>query len=330
MTIALEGIVALVTGANGGIGREVVKAMKAAGATVIASDLADTDESGADHYFRHDVSKPEDWQQIAAFVKTEFGHLDALVNNAGISTVASFEETPLSEFHRINSVNLDSIVIGTQALMEMLKAGGKRRESGAAVVNFSSVGGQRGAPFNAAYCTSKAAVAMLSKCTGAEFAALGYNIRVNSVHPGGIDTGMMRSIAARYVELGAAPDVDTALANVATRHPIGRMGRPDELAGGARERPGPSAERREGQSCYPPGSIDLARIHGIGTAHREGIAPVRHAMRDHVGAQLRGLRIAGLDEEVGQVVLQGGHAREHAVDHRAYRRATFGNGRAKS
>ena len=143
MTIALEGIVALVTGANGGIGREVVKAMKAAGATVIASDLADTDESGADHYFRHDVSKPEDWQQIAAFVKTEFGHLDALVNNAGISTVASFEETPLSEFHRINSVNLDSIVIGTQALMEMLKAGGKRRESGAAVVNFSSVGAAR-------------------------------------------------------------------------------------------------------------------------------------------------------------------------------------------
>ena len=232
MTIALEGIVALVTGANGGIGREVVKAMKAAGATVIASDLADADQSGADHYFRHDVSKPDDWQQVAAFVKTEFGHLDALVNNAGISTVASFEETPLSEFHRINSVNLDSIVIGTQALMEMLKAGGKRRESGAAVVNFSSVGGQRGAPFNAAYCTSKAAVAMLSKCTGAEFAALGYNIRVNSVHPGGIDTGMMRSIAARYVELGAAPDVDTALANVATRHPIGRMGRPDELAGG--------------------------------------------------------------------------------------------------
>jgi NAD(P)-dependent dehydrogenase (short-subunit alcohol dehydrogenase family) len=96
----------------------------------------------------------------------------------------------------------------------------------------SSVGGLRGAAFNAAYCTSKAAVKMLSKCLGAEFAALGYNIRCNSVHPGGIDTDMLRGIMESYVKLGAVPNCETAEAAIKARHPIGRLGRPDELGGG--------------------------------------------------------------------------------------------------
>ena len=233
MTIALDNVVALVTGATGGIGREIVKAMKAANATVIATDLGeDGDHGGADHYFRHDVTSADDWAKLAEFVEQNYGRLDALVNNAGISIVTKMEDTPLSEFHRVNAVNVDSVVIGVQALLPMLKEGGKARKGGASVVNFSSVGGLRGAAFNAAYCTSKAAVKMLSKCLGAEFAALGYNIRVNSLHPGGVETPMLESIFARYVELGAAPDVETAIAGTAARHPIGRMGRPDEMGGG--------------------------------------------------------------------------------------------------
>jgi NAD(P)-dependent dehydrogenase (short-subunit alcohol dehydrogenase family) len=73
---------------------------------------------------------------------------------------------------------------------------------------------------------------MLSKCLGAEFAALGYNIRVNSVHPGGIDTGMLGSIMDRYVELGAVPSREVAMQGIVANHPIGRMGRPDEMGGG--------------------------------------------------------------------------------------------------
>jgi len=207
MTIALENVVALVTGANGGIGREIVKAMKAAHATVIATDIQDSPAEGlgADAYLRHDVTSEPDWRAVAEHVSANHGRLDALGNNAGISIVTKIEDTPLSEWHRVNAVNVDSVIIGTQALLPMLKAGGKARESGASIVNFSSVGGLRGAPFNAAYCTSKAAVRMLSKCMGAEFAALGYNIRCNSVHPGGIETPMLRSIMQRYVGLGASP-----------------------------------------------------------------------------------------------------------------------------
>jgi NAD(P)-dependent dehydrogenase (short-subunit alcohol dehydrogenase family) len=233
MTIALDNVVAVVTGAAGGIGRELVKALKAANATVIATDLApDAQVEGADHYLKHDVTSEADWQAVAALVQEKYGRLDALVNNAGYSIVTKFDETPLSDFHRVNAINVDSIIIGTQTMMPLLRAGGKARKGGASVVNFSSVGGLRGAAFNAAYCTSKAAVKMLSKCLGAEFAALGYNIRVNSVHPGGIDTPMLGSIMDKYVELGAAPSREVAQAAMETRHPIGRMGHPEEMGGG--------------------------------------------------------------------------------------------------
>ena len=232
MTIALDEVVAVVTGAAGGIGREVVKAMKAAGAIVIATDLPDSADVGADHYLRHDVTSETDWRAVAALVQRDYGRLDALVNIAAVSVVGKIESTPLAEWHRINAINVDSVIIGTQILLPLLKAGGQARKGGASIVNFSSVGGLRGAAFNAAYCTSKAAVLMLSKCLGAEFAALGYNIRVNSVHPGGIDTAMLNSIIDRYVELGAAPSREAAVQGIRINHPIGRMGRPDELGGG--------------------------------------------------------------------------------------------------
>jgi NAD(P)-dependent dehydrogenase (short-subunit alcohol dehydrogenase family) len=233
MTIALDNVVALVTGANGGIGRELCKALKAARATVIATDLAaEAPDVECDAYFRHDVTSGSDWKAIAGEIHSRWGRLDGLVHNAGISIVTKIEDSPLQEWHRVNAVNVDSVVIGTQACLELLKEGGKARPSGASIVNFSSVGGLRGAAFNAAYCTSKAAVKMLSKCMGAEFAALGYNIRCNSVHPGGIDTNMLSSIIERYVELGAAPSFEAAQAGIKQAHPIGRMGRPDELGGG--------------------------------------------------------------------------------------------------
>jgi NAD(P)-dependent dehydrogenase (short-subunit alcohol dehydrogenase family) len=233
MTIALDNVVALVTGANGGIGREICKAMKAAHAFVIAGDLA-PDAAGVecDLYLQLDVTSPADWQAAAATVAARWGRLDSLVHTAGISIVGTFEDMSLAAFHTVNAVNVDAAIIGPQAMLALLREGGKARKSGASVVNFSSVGGLRGAPFNAAYCSSKFALAGLTKCMGAEFAALGYNIRVNSVHPGGVDTAMLDSIVDRYVEMGIAPSRDAALAGIQSTHPIGRMARPDEMGGG--------------------------------------------------------------------------------------------------
>ena len=233
MSISLPDTVIVVTGAAGGIGREVCKALRAAGAQVLATDLpADAPGIDADLYMQHDVTNEADWKRVADTVREMHGRLDALVNTAAISIVTKIEDTPLSEWHRVNSVNVDSIVIGTQVMLPLLKNGGKARKGGASIVNFSSVGGQRGAAFNAAYCTSKGAVKLLTKCMGAEFAALGYNIRVNSLHPGGIATDMLHSIMDRYVEIGAVPSREAAQAGVEANHPLGRLGRPDELGGG--------------------------------------------------------------------------------------------------
>jgi NAD(P)-dependent dehydrogenase (short-subunit alcohol dehydrogenase family) len=232
MSISLNNVVAVVTGARGGIGREVVRAMKEAGATVVATDMVAPGDVGADHALAHDVTSPSDWQAVADLVTREYGRLDALVNVAAISIVASIEETPLEEWRRIHQVNVESVIVGVQTLLPLLKEGGKARKGGASIVNFSSVGGIKGAPFNGAYCTSKAAVKMLSKCMGAEFAALGYNIRANSVHPGGIDTPMLQSIMQRYVDLGAVPSLEVSMQGVIAAHPIGRLGRPEEMAGG--------------------------------------------------------------------------------------------------
>jgi len=233
MTIRLDDTVALVTGAAGGIGRAVCQSLKDAGATVIATDLAERgDVPAADAYYRHDVSSEADWARIAGEVEAKFGRLDALVNTAAISIVSSIEDTSLERWRKVQAVNVESILIGTRAMLELLKKSGKVRQGGASIVNFSSVGGLRGAAFTAAYCASKGAVKLFSKCAAIEFAALGYNIRVNSLHPGGIHTDMLHSMMQRYVDLGAVASYQAAEAGIVANHPIGRLGKPEEIGGG--------------------------------------------------------------------------------------------------
>jgi NAD(P)-dependent dehydrogenase (short-subunit alcohol dehydrogenase family) len=233
MTIRLDDTIALVTGAAGGIGRAVCRSLKDAGATVIGTDVADDPRlSSLDRYHRHDVTSEADWARIAADLSAQYGRLDALINGAAIARVASIEETSLEAWRKLQAINVDSVHIGTRAMLPLLKKSGARRAGGASIVNFSSVGGLRGAAFCASYCTSKGAVKLYSKSAAIEFGALKYNIRVNSVHPGGIKTEMLHSMMERYVELGAAPTVEACEAGIGARHPIGRMGTPEEIGGG--------------------------------------------------------------------------------------------------
>src|SRR5690606_36022930 len=165
MTIELPGVVTVVTGAAGGIGRALCSALKAAGATVVATDLA-ADGNGvvADDYLQHDVTDADAWRRVADLVNARYGRLDARVHNAGTSMRAKFDDTSLEGWHNVPSITAAAIVVGTQIMLPLLKAGGKERTGGASIATFPSVGGQRGTPFSAAYNSSKAAVKMLSKC----------------------------------------------------------------------------------------------------------------------------------------------------------------------
>lgn len=226
----LDGTVALVTGAGGGIGGATVAALRVAGAEVIATDLKAP--SNGDLNLAQDVTDEAGWAALADEIGKRWGRLDALVNNAGIATISSIADNSLDLWRRQMAVNVDSMLLSHKEMLPLLRKSGETREGGASVVNLSSVGGLGGSPFMAAYCTSKGAVRLFTKSAALEFAALKYNIRVNSVHPGGIDTGMMDEIIASYVKLGAAPDEQTARAGVDAQHPLGRWGKPEEIAGG--------------------------------------------------------------------------------------------------
>lgn len=226
----LEGSVALVTGAAGGIGNATVAAMIAAGAEVVATDL-NAPGTGT-LALSHDVTNPDDWAKVAAVIDKRWGRLDCLINNAGMAAICSIEENTLADWRRIMAVNVESMLLSLQAMLPLLKVSGTTRQGGASVVNLSSVAANIGSPFVTAYSASKGAVRALTKCAACEFGALGYNIRVNSMHPGAVGTGMTDHMIGEYVRLGIAPDQATARAGVEGRYPLKRWGRPEEIANG--------------------------------------------------------------------------------------------------
>lgn len=210
----------LVTGAGSGMGRAHVMTLVKAGATVWATDVdasavdavagAAQDLGGTCHALALDVADPTQWEHVANQV-AQAGPLHGLVNNAGISFRRGICETSVEEWHRVMDVNLSSVFYGMKFLAEPLAAA-----RGASVVNVSSIAGMVGY-FSATYGASKWGVRGLSKTGAMEFADRG--IRVNSVHPGLVDTPLLHS----------GPDtsfVDESLRSV----PAGRVAAPEEIA----------------------------------------------------------------------------------------------------
>ncbi|MDR7155552.1 NAD(P)-dependent dehydrogenase (short-subunit alcohol dehydrogenase family) [Sphingobium xenophagum] len=252
----LTGTVALVTGASGGIGGATVQALADAGARVIATDMAQTATvAGATEYRPLDVTDEDGWAALAAYVDATYGRLDILVNNAGISVTDAIADTSLATFRRCMQINVEGIFLGTRAMADLLAKSGADRRGGSSIINLSSVGGLAGAPFMSAYCASKGAVRLFTKCAALEYAALKQPIRVNSVHPGGIDTNMMDTIYARYVETGAFPDEETARATVSAGHALGRMGTPQEIADGIVYLAAPAASFMTGSELVIDGGM---------------------------------------------------------------------------
>jgi NAD(P)-dependent dehydrogenase (short-subunit alcohol dehydrogenase family) len=228
---SLKNRVALVTGCTGGIGSEISRALKEGGATVIGADLpADAGQWQGDAYHSLDVTDETSWQSVIAAVDKQYGRLDVLVHVAGIVVVEKMEDTTIEQWRRQMAVNVDGPFLGTKAAAQLLRRSGETLPFGASIVVISSVAGKIGSPLHVGYCTSKGAVTLFVKACALEFSALGYKVRVNSVHPSGVKTGMVDHILQRIVDIGFASSVEEAAAGLAPAHPIGRMADPIDVA----------------------------------------------------------------------------------------------------
>jgi len=241
----LEGRVAIVTGGASGIGRATSIKLAGEGATVVVTDVdADEGELVAEKirkagdsatFHKQDVVSEDTWKEIVAMALKEYDRLDILVNNAGIAPGGPIVEMTLDAWKHLMEVNLDSVFLGTKYAIPAMVASG-----GGSIINISSVAGLKGAPGLTAYNATKGAVRLFTKGAAKECAAMG--IRVNSVHPGIIDTAIWGKMDASMKEGGGtsilppndsgANSPDTEAIATLFQVPLGHAGKPEEIADG--------------------------------------------------------------------------------------------------
>lgn len=246
MTSPLAGRVALVTGGARGIGAASCRELAEQGAEVWVTDVLDDEGTeladglqGSGHmafYRRLDVADEEAWSDCVADVIARSGRIDILVNNAGIGSLEDVEAETLEGYRRVISINQIGVWLGMRAVLAQMRAQGS-----GSIINVSSIfGAVGGFGGSIAYHASKGAVRLMTKNAAIRYAKEG--IRINSVHPGFIDTPM--------VEVAKGTDMETAiLANT----PMGRWGRAEEIATVIAFLAGDGASFMTGSEVYPDG-----------------------------------------------------------------------------
>jgi NAD(P)-dependent dehydrogenase (short-subunit alcohol dehydrogenase family) len=228
----LSGRVALVSGGARGIGAAAARALAKEGAKVVITDVIDGEAVAKEiggAFMTHDVTVEADWVAAVAFAKETFGGLDILVNNAGVFWVAPLGETDLERFRRMQAVNVDGVFLGMKHAVPAIAERAQQWEGGGSIINLSSVAGLKGSPGVVAYNASKGAVRLMTKSIALEVAA--QKIRVNSVHPGVIDTMMGAQVVNEFAGRGSGVnDPEVLRQGVAAMHPLGRMGKPQDIA----------------------------------------------------------------------------------------------------
>jgi 3(or 17)beta-hydroxysteroid dehydrogenase len=221
--------VALVTGCAGGLGRAEAMLLAKEGASVAVTDINENamerlaeeikSRDGKATHAKLDVTCEDEWNRAIDRILEEFGKLDVLVNNAGVILYKKIEDTSLTEWRRLMSVNLDGVFLGTKCAIRAMKANGS-----GSIINIASVAALIGNPDAAAYHASKGGVRSFTRAAAIECskAGYGYNIRINSIYPGVINTSMADDLKKDEVKLRTALNW----------HAMGHFGEPEDVAYG--------------------------------------------------------------------------------------------------
>ena len=228
----VEGKVALITGGASGIGRGCAERLAQEGASVVITDLQDAKgedavaaiaaAGGKARYLRHDATDEQAWIDVVASIGATEGRLDILVNNAGIAVNSPVVDMSLADWRKQTAVNLDGVFLGVKHSLPLMRQGG-----GGSIINMSSVAGLKGAPGLAGYCATKGGVRLFTKAVAMECAGAKDGVRVNSVHPGIIETPIWLNVVPAGAN--APPDLD-AMSQLAV--PLGMKGYPEDIANG--------------------------------------------------------------------------------------------------
>jgi NAD(P)-dependent dehydrogenase (short-subunit alcohol dehydrogenase family) len=225
--------IAIVTGGASGIGAACAATLAREGAKVVVTDLDDPggravveriSGAGGEAIFLHqDVSAEESWPGVIEAAENRFGRLDIMVANAGIGIMCSAIEMSLADWRRQTAVNLDGVFLSVKYAVPAM-----RRAGGGSIIIMSSVAGIRGSAGLAGYCATKGGVRLFAKAVAMECAAVGDNIRINTVHPGVIDTPIWTKLP---VSAGQNAPIDPhEIARVGV--PLGRAGQAQDIANG--------------------------------------------------------------------------------------------------
>ena len=253
---AIEGRSAIVTGAATGIGRGIAEHFARAGAKVLLCDISEDGQAIAERlvaeghtaeFMPIDVSDPQQATALAATVVDRWGLLQILVNNAAVQVEKTIEDLEPEEWDGLMDVNLKGVYLCSRAAIPAMRSAG-----GGSIVNIASVNGFWVEPGLGAYCAAKGGVITLTRSTAADFGRDA--IRCNCICPGYVDTGMAR----RYLDSQADPE--TARAEVATLHAVGRVGQPVDIAACAQYLASDAASFVTGAAFVVDGGLSLGVV----------------------------------------------------------------------
>lgn len=232
----VQGKVALVTGGASGIGEACSELLAKEGAKVVLTDIDEVrgkalaerikGAGGEAVFLTQDVTSEPRWAEVVAAVEKQFGRLDVLVSNAGIGIMVPIVQMALTDWQRQNAINLDGVFLSVKYAIPAM-----RRSGGGSIIMMSSVAGLRGSPGLAAYSATKGGVRLFAKSVALECTAMGVDIRVNSVHPGIIDTPIWGKIPTGAVGSGHNQPIDLE-ARVRDMVPMSRLGHARDIANG--------------------------------------------------------------------------------------------------